>query len=176
VIELDLLEQVFMIIGMLALVVWLYFWSRNIKGARDIVHFLKLKSRPWVGPTDSSIIYATKSDDEKNFSITLKNFGQIKAKNVKVYFTAQDQKPSKAQLNASNISKSNLGSLMPQLQTDYSFVVDSNKIQKAKTNGEPLFVGLYFSYEFGSTKSGYGLISEYNPQSRSFERMETWDD
>jgi len=170
-----MLEQVFMIIGMFALVVWLYFWSRNIKGSHDIVNFLKLKSRPWVGPIDGSVISATNSDDEKEFSITLKNFGQIKAKNVKVSFTAQNQKPEKKQLIAQNISTSNLGSLMPQLQTDYSFPVDSNKIQKAKTNNEPLFVGLYFSYEFGSMKNGYGLISEYNPQLGSFERIETWD-
>ena len=172
--ELDLLVQVAETIGMFALVVWLFFWSREIKGTRNVLNLLKLTNRPWVGPIDGSVI-SSKSDDKKKFLIIVKNFGQIKAKNVKVNFTVQNQKPTKKQLITSNVSTSNLGSLMPKLETNYSFLVDSNKIQKAKTNNEPLFLGLYFSYEFESMKSGYGLINQYNPQSRSFERIETWD-
>jgi len=174
-VELELLAGVAETIAMLALVVWLFFWGREIKGTRNVLNLLKLKNRPWVGPIDGSVI-SSKSDDEKNFVITLKNFGQIKAKNVKVNFTVQNQKPTKKQLITSNVSTSNLGSLMPELETDYSFPVDLNKIQKVKTNNEPLFLGLYFSYEFQSMKSGYGLINKYNPQLRSFERIETWDD
>ena len=173
-VELELIAEVAETFGMSALVVWLFFWGREIKGTHHVLNLLKLKNRPWVGPIDGSVI-SSKSDEEKKFSVTLKNFGQIKAKNVKANFTVQNQKPTKKQLIASNISTPNLGTLMPQLETDYSFPVDSNKIQKAKTNNEPLFLGLYFSYEFGSVKSGYGLINQYNPQLCSFERIETWD-
>ena len=69
---------------MFALVVWLFFWGREIKGTRNVLNLLKLTNRPWVGPIDGSVI-SSKSDDDKKFLIIVKNFGQIKAKNVKYF-------------------------------------------------------------------------------------------
>jgi len=52
--------------------------------------------------------------------------------------------------------------------------IDSELIKKAKAVTGKIFSALYFEYPVSGGKSGYGMISEYNPQNDSFTHKDMW--
>lgn len=171
----DLILQIFVIIGMFALVVWLFFWGKNMQIEFSMVQLAESSTRAWVGPIDSSVIYPSNNEKENSYFVELKNFGVIKAKNITASFVIQKQRPTRNQFQDSNRSKSSLGALFPNMDTKYSFTVDSELMQKTVNGQNSLYVGIYFYYEFRDNHSGFGLISRFNPVTKLFERSETWD-
>src|SRR3989475_7204415 len=59
----------------------------------------------------------------------------------------------------------NLGPMLPNMEKDYWFFIDSDLVQKAKAGKESIFISLYFEYKFAESTSGYGMISQFEPNS-----------
>jgi len=70
----------------------------------------------------------------------------------------------------------NLGPIMPTMEKHYWFFIDSETLKKANSGEEPLYIGLYFEYYTSGTKSGYGMVSDYNSQSKNFIHRDMWID
>jgi hypothetical protein len=62
------------------------------------------------------------------------------------------------------------------MEKRYWFFIDSDLIQKVRTENAQVFTLVYFQYEHIGGNSGYGLISRYDRISNSFVHMDMWID
>ncbi|TLY06403.1 MAG: hypothetical protein E6K83_08485 [Thaumarchaeota archaeon] len=62
------------------------------------------------------------------------------------------------------------------MEKHYWFFIDSDLIEKSREGKEDLFISLYFEYKFAEVVSGYGMISQFEPNSDGFIHKEMWVD
>ena len=130
--------------------------------------------RPWIGPTGPIKKMEKSISDDCQFEITIKNYGEIPANAVTAKFV-KSSKPLTRESFASNDVKSyDLGPVMPTMEKNYWFFIDSDTWKKADSGEEPLYTGLYFEYTHAGKKSGYGMLSEYNSTTKSFVHKDMW--
>ena len=163
-------------IGTIALV--FLFW-KTIQQLEETVKLSKIQSnyrfRPWVGPLNNIQFMSTK-DDREQFSITIKNYGEIPASNVVAKYIMKTEPITKEIIKKPELLSSfNLGPLLPNMEKRYWFFIDSDLIKKAK-NGSQIFTVLYFTYEHHGGNRGYGTISQYDSTTDSFIHKEMWID
>ena len=162
-------------IGTIALV--FLFW-RTIQQLEETVKVSRIQSqyrfRPWVGPS-GRIEFMTRSDGKEQFSITVKNYGEIPSTSVVAKYLMKTEAPKRDMLDSKDVTSFNLGPLLPNMEKRYWFFVDSDLIQKAKEDSG-VFILLYFQYEHHGGKSGYGLISRFDGTSHSFVHVDMWID
>jgi len=131
--------------------------------------------RPWIGPLNS--IQALLTNNEKHqYDCTIKNYGEIPAQYVKAYCKIDTKLMSRDIFKSEPGQPFNLGPLLPNMEKHYWIFIDSNLIQKAKEGKEKIFSALYFEYPLSNGKSGYGMISEYNPKTDGFVHKDMWVD
>jgi hypothetical protein len=163
-------------IATIALVILLW---KAVKQMEHTVSLSKIQTdlrfRAWVGPSNGVVYLGKNSDGRHQFEITIKNFGEIPAESVYVFFK-QDSNPLTKKTIFDNLEKFNLGALLPNMEKHYWFFVDSEKISKVKEGKEKLFTFLYFEYPIPSGKSGYGMTSQYDPEKEIFVHSEMWVD
>jgi len=165
-------------IGTIALV--FLFW-KTIKQLEETVKLSKIQSnyrfRPWVGPLNSIQHIENPPNGREQFSITVKNYGEIPATNVMARFIMKKELPTKDVLKKpEGMENFSLGPLLPNMEKRYWFFIDSDLIQKVKTDSGQVFTLLYFSYDHHGGSSGYGLISHYDKASNSFIHNDMWID
>ena len=80
----------------------------------------------------------------------------------------------KSVLNSDDVEKFNLGPMLPNMEKHYWIFIDCDLIEKAKKGEITVFIALYFEYPTNQDKSGYGMISEYNPRMNSFMHKDMW--
>jgi len=136
----------------------------------------KQRFRPWVGPSNSIHLMQVTQDMRHQFVIILKNFGETSASSVVAKFAHATEPLTKDVTKSEKTSDINLGPLLPNMEKHYWFFIDSDLIEKAKNDSAKIFIYLYFMYEYEGSKSGYGLISRYDPHSNSFIHTEMWVD
>ena len=68
----------------------------------------------------------------------------------------------------------NLGPLLPNMEKHYWIFIDSELMKKAKEGTEKIYSALYFEYPVAGGKSGYGMISEYDPKNDDFTHKDMW--
>jgi len=131
--------------------------------------------RPWVGPTTG----IQRKDDSINgniqFSITVKNFGDLPASYVKAKSLVSITPITKESLKQP-LSEFNLGPLLPYMEKSYWFFIEPEMWSKITNGNEPLYVALYFEYPSLTGSNGYGSISEYNKNNQTFVHTEMWID
>lgn len=164
-------------IGTVALV--FLFW-KTIKQLEETVKLSKLQAvhrfRPWVGPLNSIELIST-SQGREQFSITLKNYGEIPASNVLAMYMMKNEVMTRDTLkNSKGVDSFNLGPLLPNMEKRYWFFIDSDLIQKTKDGSAQIFISLYFSYEHPGGKSGYGMVSQFEPKMNGFVHKDMWFD
>jgi hypothetical protein len=164
-------------VGTIALV--FMFW-KTIKQLEETVKLSRIQTvhrfRPWVGPLKSIELVST-NQDRQQFSITLKNFGEIPASNVVATFMMKTEMMTKDVLkNSKGVDSFNLGPLLPNMKKRYWFFIDLDLIQKAKEGNAQIFILLYFSYEHPAGKSGYGMVSQFEPKINGFVHKDMWVD
>lgn len=135
----------------------------------------KQRFRPWVGPS-SGIQFMSTQDSKRQFFITLKNFGEIPSSSVLGKFSYKTEPITKDMIKSEKTSDFNLGPLLPNMEKRHWFFLDSDLVEKAKSGSANIFIHLYFMYEYHGGKSGYGLISRYDPSSNSFIHTDMWVD
>jgi uncharacterized repeat protein (TIGR01451 family) len=170
---------VFLDVGIL-LLLW-----KTVKDFSELAKVSKLQTevrfRPWVGPS-SGYELIMGDNDKKQYSIALKNFGEIPAPNVAVTCTITDLMPDKLSFlksnNDNNESKNQfqLGPLLPGMEKRYWIFIENERYMKVMEGTSNLFIFIYFSYVFSGRKSGYGMISQLDNKTNNFVHKEMWID
>jgi uncharacterized repeat protein (TIGR01451 family) len=170
---------VFLDVGIL-LLLW-----KTVKDFSELAKVSKLQTevrfRPWVGPS-SGYELIMGDNDKKQYSIALKNFGEIPAPNVAVTCTITDLMPDKLSFlksnNDNNESKNQfqLGPLLPGMEKRYWIFIENERYMKVMEGTSNLFIFIYFSYVFSGRKSGYGMISQLDNKTTKFVHKEMWID
>ena len=154
---------------------------KTVKDFAELAKVSKLQTevrfRPWVGPSGGFELLRD-DDDKKQYSIAMKNFGEVPATNVVVSCIVSDTKPDKsnsmAQSNGNN--QFHLGPLLPGMEKRYWIFLDKERYKKTMEGTSNVFIFLYFSYVFSGGKSGYGMISQLDSKTSNFIHREMWID
>jgi len=166
-----------LVYGSIAIVVMAFLVTNAFQKVKKTDKMISLQSQPWVAPSDGSILLDPNSPpDKEKFIIKLKNFGKTPAKSVTIHFISQNQKPSKKDLQESNVNKFSLGPMPPNMEKSYWFYLDSDEMQKVRKNTAQVFIGIYISCEFPGGKNGYGLIGHFDSHEDGFVKTEMWED
>ena len=155
-----------------------------VKTVRDYAEVAKMsrlqvkqRFRPWIGPT-TGIEFLREADGKHQFSIAIKNFGEIPATKVVAMSTATLELPRKEFLNGdgagAKLDKYVLGPLLPNMEKRYWIFVDSATMELVKSGKNPLYTLTNFSYEFEGGTSSYGMISQYDPKTNLFVHKDMW--
>lgn len=156
---------------------------KTVKDFAELAKVSKLQTevrfRPWVGPS-GGFEFLRDDSDKKQYSIAMKNFGEVPASNVIVTCTISDTKPEKStSLESSKDNEKNqfqLGPLLPGMEKRYWVFIESERYKKTMEGTSNLFVFIYFSYFYSGGKSGYGMISQLDSKTNNFVHREMWID
>lgn len=153
---------------------------RTVKDYAEVAKVSRIEAkqrfRPWVGPA-GGIEFMRVVDSKNQYSITIKNFGEIPAASVVGMSGARSDLPTRQSINNDGLVKFNLGPLLPYMEKRYWIFIDSEMIEKSKQANRSIYAVIYFLYEFPSGgKSGYGMISELNPNLNTFVHKDMWVD
>jgi len=161
-----------------------------VKTVRDYAEVAKMsrlqvkqRFRPWIGPT-TGIELLREVDNKYQFSVTIKNFGEIPATNVIAASTTRHDMPNRNMISdvtkeaandsTESLTKFVLGPLLPNMEKRYWLFIDSQTMQRAKAGESHLFTMINFSYEFEGGRSSYGMISQFDPKSNIFVHKDMW--
>jgi hypothetical protein len=145
---------------------------------------VKQRFRPWIGPSTGKIEFASSTDGKEQYSIAIKNFGEIAATNVVAMSIKGNEMPSTSTRDilsmssddSSKVDKFTLGPLLPNMEKHYWLSLDSSLIEKVRDGNSQLFTTVYFSYEFSGGKAGYGMISQFDTKTGTFLHKDMWVD
>jgi hypothetical protein len=182
-ITLTVVNEYFEIIAVfLEMAVVVLLW-RTVKDFAELAKVSKLQTqvrfRPWVGPS-GGFEFLRDDNDKKQYSIAMKNFGEVPASNVIVTSTISETKPDKS--SALDVSKQNgtsefhIGPLLPGMEKRYWVFIENERYRKTVEGTSDLFVFIYFTYLFSGGKSGYGMISQLDSKTNNFVHREMWID
>ncbi len=132
--------------------------------------------RPWIGPTGTIKKMEKSISDDCQFDVTIKNYGEIPASAVTAKFVKSSEPLTRESFQSNNVESYDLGPVMPTMEKHYWFFIDSEMWKKADSGSVSLYTGLYFEYNHGVKKSGYGMLSEYNSTTKNFVHKDMWID
>ena len=156
---------------------------KTVKDFAELAKVSKLQTqvrfRPWVGPS-GGFEFLRDDNDKKQYSIAMKNFGEVPASNVIVTSTISDTKPDKLSVLDSSkqagASEFHIGPLLPGMEKRYWVFVENERYRKTMEGTSNLFVFIYFTYLYSGGKSGYGMISQLDSKTNNFVHREMWID
>jgi hypothetical protein len=144
---------------------------------------VKQRFRPWIGPSTGKVEFVRSTDGKEQYSIAIKNFGEIAATNVVAMSNKGNDMPSTREIgirssddSSSKFDKFTIGPLLPNMEKHYWLSLDSALLQKVKDDNSQLFTMVYFSYEFPGGKAGYGMISQFDAKTGTFLHKDMWVD
>ena len=180
---LTVIHEYFEIIAVfLEMAVVVLLW-KTVKDFAELAKVSKLQTevrfRPWVGPS-GGFEFLRDDNGKKQYSIAMKNFGEVPATDVIVTSTISDTKPDKSfVLNGSKqdgISEFHIGPLLPGMEKKYWVFIENERYRKTMEGTSHLFVYIYFTYLYSGGKSGYGMISQLDSKTNNFVHREMWID
>ncbi|MCI0563252.1 MAG: hypothetical protein MN733_32645 [Nitrososphaera sp.] len=159
------------------IVVLLY---RTVRDYAEVAKLSRIEAkhrfRPWVGPV-GGIEFLREENGKYQYSVTIKNYGEIPASSVMGMSAARSESPSRDMIASDSLDKFNLGPLLPFMEKRYWIFIDSAAMENAKKGSHSMFAVVYFLYEFpAGGKSGYGMISQFDPKSNTFLHKDMWVD
>ncbi|MCI4432115.1 MAG: hypothetical protein JHC41_00690 [Nitrosopumilus sp.] len=131
--------------------------------------------RPWIGPITGIKRMDNSINGDLQFSITIKNFGDLPANYVKAKSIVSTTPLTKESLKQP-MSEFNLGPVLPQMEKSYWFFIKPDMWKKITDDNDSLYVALYFEYPSLTGSNGYGSVSEYNKTSQIFIHKDMWLD
>lgn len=160
----------------IAIVVLLW---KTVKDFAELARGSKLQTevrfRPWIGPS-SNFEYVREYDNKKQYSITLKNFGEIPSARVVARSIFSNSAIARDALDKENVHEFDLGPLLPNMEKRYWIFINSDIIERTIQGSEQTLVAVHFSYTFLGGKSGYGMISQLDKNTQSFVHRDMWID
>ena len=154
---------------------------KTVKDFAELAKVSKLQTevrfRPWVGPRGGFELIR-EDDNKKQYSIALKNFGEVPASDVIVTCTISDTKPDKSNLmsDLKSDNRFHIGPLLPGMEKKYWVFIEGEKYKMAMDGISKIFIFIYFSYVYAGGKSGYGMISQLDDKTNNFVHREMWID
>jgi hypothetical protein len=155
---------------------------KTVKDFAELAKVSKLQTqvrfRPWVGPS-GGFEFLREDNDKKQYSIAMKNFGEVPASDVIVRSIILDTKPDKSALESSKsneASEFHIGPLLPGMEKRYWVFIENERYRKTMEGTSNLFVFIYFTYVYSGGKSGYGMISQLDSKTNNFVHREMWID
>ena len=136
---------------------------------------MEFRFRPWIGPVNS-IKPMGEANGKNQFDVAMKNYGELPATELVASFKMDTKMMTKEVLKSGDVESFNLGPMLPNMEKHYWFFIDCDLIEKAKRDEIKIFIALYFDYQTNQAKSGYGMISEYNPKMNGFMHKDMWVD
>lgn len=174
----DLHLYVEILAGIAEIAIVFLLW-KTVKDFAETAKVSKIQTQhrfsPWIGPS-SGIEFMREDASKMQYSVRLKNFGEIPALSVTAQYTMKTEVISKETLQLDSLTIFKLGPLLPLMEKRYWIFIDSDIISKAKEDKLKVFTYLYFGYEFAGGKSGYGMISFFDPNTENFMHKEMWID
>jgi hypothetical protein len=131
--------------------------------------------RPWIGPTSGIQRMDNSINGNIQFSITIKNFGDLPASYVKAKSIVSQTTLTKESLKQP-LTEFNLGPLLPHMEKSYWFFIEPAMWDKVSNDNQPLQIALYFEYPSLTGSNGYGSVSEFNKNNQTFVHKEMWID
>ena len=165
----------FTAVGTVALVTALVRTFKHLEASAKMSKIeTEFRLRPWIGPSSSIKRMDNSINGYIQFSITIKNFGDLPASGVKAKSIVDNKLLTRESLKQS-LSQFNLGPLLPHMEKAYWFFVDPSIWGKISKNNESLYIAIYFEYQSITGLNGYGMISEYK-NNQTFVHKEMWLD
>lgn len=180
---LEVINQYFEIIAVfLEIGIVILLW-KTVKDFAELAKVSKLQTevrfRPWVGPSEGFELLR-EDNGKKQYSIAIKNFGEVPASDVIVTSTISETIPDKsARLGSSKVNGDNefhLGPLLPGMEKKYWVFIEDEKYSKTMQGTANLFIFIYFTYVYSGGISGYGMISQLDNKTSNFVHREMWID
>jgi len=134
---------------------------------------MEFRFRPWIGPVNS-IKSMGVANGKNQFDVAMKNYGELPTTHLEALFKVDTKMMTKDVFKSEKFEKFNLGPMLPTMEKHYWFFIDCDLIQKAQEGKIKIFIALYFEYPLTQGKSGYGMISEYNPKIDGFMHKDMW--
>ncbi len=168
-------------IGTITLVILLVKTLQHMKIATRFAEIqTEYKFRPWIGPSNT---IKEIDGDEKNirFEIILKNFGDLPAPSVIVTSMISQTQITREQITSNqddskNAHVFNIGPMLPNMEKRYWLYVNKDLLKNSLDTKKIIHTAMYFRYENVKKTNGYGMISELNPETKSFVHKEMWVD
>jgi len=161
----------------IALVIMLY---KAFKQMQSTVKLAQIQTeyqfRPWIGTSQRFQRIDPSINDQIQFEVIVKNFGELPASTVTAKFVSDDKIVDRQTVKSESASKFVLGPMLPNMEKRYWFFIDQERWEKILDGKESLFTGVYFEYQVNSQSNGYGIISEYVPASKNFVHNDMWID
>ena len=161
----------------IALVVMLY---KAFKQMQSTVKLAQIQTeyqfRPWIGTSQRFQRIDPSINDQIQFEVIVKNFGELPASTVTAKFVSDDKIVDRQTVKSESASKFVLGPMLPNMEKRYWFFIDQERWEKILDGKESLFTGVYFEYQVNSQSNGYGIISQYVPASKNFVHNDMWID
>ena len=182
-ITLTVINEYFEILAVLLEIGIVILLWKTVKDFAELAKVSKLQTevrfRPWVGPS-GGFEFLRDDSDKKQYSIAMKNFGEVPASNVIVTSTLSDTKPDKSSVldgsKPGGASEFHIGPLLPGMEKRYWVFIENERYRKTMEGTSNLFVFIYFSYVYSGGKSGYGMISQLDSKTNNFVHKEMWID
>ena len=176
-VALDVWAQIATAVATSVLVVLLYFTIKQFESQVEVSRIqTEFRFRPWIGPTGPIKKMEKSISDECQFDIAIKNYGELPANGVTAKFVKSTEPLTRDSFDSPTCSSYELGPMLPTMEKHYWFFIDSDLWEKADAGSAQLHTALYFEYLHAGKKSGYGMLSEYNPSSKNFIHKDMWID
>ena len=161
----------------IALVVMLYKAVKQMKSSVKLAQIqTEFQFRPWIGTSERFERIEPSINDQIQFEVIVKNFGELPASTVTAKFVSDNKMINRQTVTSKSASKFVLGPMLPNMEKRYWFFIDQDRWKKILDGQESLFTGIYFEYQANSQSNGYGIISEYVPASKNFVHNDMWID
>jgi len=161
----------------IVLAVYLIRTFKDMQAATRVANLeAEYRLRPWIAPMGPIKKMEKSINSDCQFDICIKNYGEIAASSVTAKFVKNTEPLTRESFQSNNVSSFDLGPVMPTMEKHYWFFIDSATWKKADSGEQPLYTGLYFEYTHAGKKSGYGMLSEYNPSAGTFIHRDMWID
>jgi len=174
------LEQVASVIEAFATIALVFLLWHTVKQMTHTVNLHRIQAeyhlRPWIGPQSSIKLLNQNADGRYQFDISIKNYGELPSLDVIVSYKLKNKLIARNETKQDSIHTFNLGPMLPNMEKHYWFFIDSALIEKSREGKEDLFISLYFEYKFAEAVSGYGMISQFEPNTDGFIHKEMWVD
>jgi len=161
----------------IALVFMLYKAFKQMKSSVKLAQIqTEYQFRPWIGTSERFERIEPSINDQIQFEVIIKNYGELPASAVNVKFVSDNKIINRQTVTSESASKFVLGPMLPNMEKRYWFFIDQDRWKKILDGKESLFTGIYFEYQANSQSNGYGIISEYVPASKNFVHNDMWID
>lgn len=163
-------------IGTVVLAVALFRTFRHLEASTKMSKIeTEYRLRPWIGPSAPITRMENSVNGDIQFSIMIKNFGDLPASGVKAK-SVIDTVPLTQDSLKQQLSEFNLGPLLPHMEKSYWFFVTPSTWEKISDGDETLYLAVYFEYPSLTGLNGYGMISQYNIKNQTFVHKDMWID